>query len=34
MARKKVIKNIRWSDLADEILMEWGKDFRNKTLHW
>jgi len=31
MARKKVIKNIRWSDLADEILMNWGKDFKNKT---
>jgi len=31
MARKKVIKNIRWSDLADEILMSWGRDFRNKT---
>jgi len=31
MARKKVIRNIRWSDLANEILMNWGKDFRNKT---
>jgi len=31
MARKKIIKNIRWSDLADEILMSWGKDFKNKT---
>ena len=31
MARKKVIKNIRWSDLRDEILMNWGKDFSDKT---
>jgi len=31
MARKKIIKNVRWSDLVDEILMNWGKDFSNKT---
>ena len=31
MARKKVIRNIRWSDLANEILMNWGKDFSDKT---
>ena len=31
MARKKIIKNLRWSDLANEILMDWGKDFSNKT---
>ena len=30
MARKKVIKNLRWSDLVGEILVNWGRDFRNK----
>ena len=30
MARKKVIKNLRWSDLAGEILVNWGRDFSDK----
>jgi len=30
MARKKVIKNLRWSDLAGEILVSWGRDFSDK----
>ena len=33
MARKKVIKNLKWSDLAEEIFFQWGRDLRDKVFY-